>query len=42
LPHEPDNYALASFGKDGLSGGKGLDQDRFYQNGKEVVQLIIP
>jgi len=42
LPHLPDNYALASFGKDGLSGGKGLDQDRFYQNGKEVPQLALP
>lgn len=42
LPQLPDNYALASFGKDGLSGGKGLDQDRFYQNGKEVTQLALP
>ncbi len=40
--YEPDNYALASFGQDGLPGGGGLDQDRFYQNGKEVGQLMLP
>lgn len=41
-PTRPDNYALASFGKDGLPGGKGLNQDRFFQNEKEVVQLQLP
>lgn len=40
--YEPDNYVLASFGEDGLPGGSGLNQDRFYQNGKETDQLQLP
>ena len=38
--HTPDGYVLASFGRDGLPGGTGLNQDRFFQNGKEVEQIL--
>lgn len=39
---EPDQYALASFGTDGLPGGRGKAADYFYQNGKDVGQLTLP
>ena len=42
-PDRPDGYALANYGRDGLPGGKGLDQDYFYQSQREIVEsLILP
>jgi len=42
-PDRPDAYALANYGRDGLPGGKGLDQDYFYQSGREIVErLVLP
>ena len=35
----PDGYVLASFGKDGLPGGLGQDQDRFFKNGKGTLEF---
>jgi len=37
----PDAYALANYGRDGLPGGKGLDQDYFYQSEREFVESIL-
>jgi len=41
-PLEPDSYVLGYFGKSGLPGGTGLDQDHFYQDKREVNQLTFP
>ncbi|CAM2067768.1 Type II secretion system protein GspG [Sulfidibacter corallicola] len=36
----PDGYVLATFGKDGLPGGVGQDQDRYFSNNKEVDNIL--
>lgn len=38
--HQPDGYALACFGKDGLPGGDGANTDYFFKNGKDVQYVI--
>jgi len=38
--HAPDGYVLASFGKDGLPGGTGLDKDSFFTAGEETDQFL--
>ena len=41
-PMEPDNFVLGCFGADGIPGGKGKHMDFFYQNRKEVAQIVLP
>ena len=38
--HEPDGFALATFGQDGLPGGDGEDEDHFFKNGKMVDSVL--
>ncbi|PIE02431.1 MAG: hypothetical protein CSA81_07135 [Acidobacteria bacterium] len=41
--NRPDGYVLAYYGQDRLPGGRGLDQDYFYQSQREIVEeLILP
>ncbi len=39
--HSPDNYVLASFGGDGLPGGKAQDKDFFFQEGNIIERMIL-
>ncbi len=38
--HQPDGYALASFGLDALPGGEGSNTDYFFKNGKDVQYAV--
>ncbi len=39
--HSPDDYVLASFGKDGLPGGTAQNKDYFYQD-SSIVERFSP